>query len=123
MTRRGWVLFAVVAILWGVPYPLIKIAVEDASPAFVAWSRVTVGAAQTRAFASNRWGILVLAGIASLALVGLALSLVERVLDRLRSCFVGNFFRFGYAELHTGDIGGALVENLAHECSQPRDVD
>ena len=38
-------LFAAVSILWGVPYLLIKIAVEDASPAFVAWSRVTIGAA------------------------------------------------------------------------------
>lgn len=45
VTRRGWLLFAAVSIVWGVPYLFIKIAVEGASPAFVAWSRVTIGAA------------------------------------------------------------------------------
>jgi polyether ionophore transport system permease protein len=45
---------------------------------WVAWLSPLEWAAQTRAFASNRWGPLVLAGITSLALVGLALSLVER---------------------------------------------
>ena len=44
MTRRGQVLFAAVSILWGVPYLFMKMAVKDASPAFVAWSRVTIGA-------------------------------------------------------------------------------
>ncbi|MFI0356539.1 DMT family transporter [Actinomadura sp. 9N407] len=29
MTRRGWVLFALMSVLWGIPYLLIKVAVED----------------------------------------------------------------------------------------------
>jgi len=45
VTRRGWLLFVAVSILWGVPYLFIKIAVKEASPGFVAWSRVTIGAA------------------------------------------------------------------------------
>lgn len=45
MSRRGWVLFAAVSIIWGVPYLFIRIAVQSVSPAFVAWSRVTIGAA------------------------------------------------------------------------------
>lgn len=45
MTRRGWWLFAVVAVLWGLPYLLIRIAVQaDVAPVVVVWLR-TGGAA------------------------------------------------------------------------------
>jgi drug/metabolite transporter (DMT)-like permease len=46
VTARGWLLFAAVSVVWGVPYFFIKVAVEDGvPPAFVAWSRVAVAAA------------------------------------------------------------------------------
>jgi drug/metabolite transporter (DMT)-like permease len=46
VSRRGWVLFAVVSVVWGTPYLFIKIAVEGGvPPAFVAWSRIVMGAA------------------------------------------------------------------------------
>jgi drug/metabolite transporter (DMT)-like permease len=45
MTSRSWSLFAAVSILWGLPYLFIKVAVEELSPAFVTWGRVTIGAA------------------------------------------------------------------------------
>lgn len=45
VSRRSWIAFAVCSVLWGIPYFLIKIAVEDHSPAFVAWARVALGAA------------------------------------------------------------------------------
>ena len=44
MTTRGWALFAAVSVVWGVPYLFIKLAVEDLSPGFVAWSRVAMAA-------------------------------------------------------------------------------
>src|SRR3954464_2789819 len=45
MSARAWTCFAAVATLWGIPYLFIKVAVDDGvPPAFVAWSRVTVGA-------------------------------------------------------------------------------
>ena len=44
MTPRGWLLFAAVSVVWGVPYLFIKLAVEDLSPGFVAWSRVALAA-------------------------------------------------------------------------------
>jgi drug/metabolite transporter (DMT)-like permease len=44
MTARGWALFAAVSVVWGVPYMFIKLAVEDLSPGFVAWSRVALAA-------------------------------------------------------------------------------
>jgi drug/metabolite transporter (DMT)-like permease len=45
VSRRAWIAFATCSILWGVPYFLIKVAVEDHSPFFVAWARVALGAA------------------------------------------------------------------------------
>ena len=33
MTRRGWLLFSAMCLLWGMPYLLIKIAVEELTPA------------------------------------------------------------------------------------------
>ncbi|MFL6265754.1 MAG: EamA family transporter, partial [Actinomycetes bacterium] len=45
MTPRGWLLFAAVSVVWGVPYFFIKVAVEaGVPPGFVSWSRVTLGA-------------------------------------------------------------------------------
>jgi drug/metabolite transporter (DMT)-like permease len=38
-------LFAAMSVIWGVPYLFIKLAVEDLSPGFVAWSRVALAAA------------------------------------------------------------------------------
>jgi drug/metabolite transporter (DMT)-like permease len=45
VTRRAWIAFATCSVLWGIPYYLIKIAVEHTSPAFVAWARIALGAA------------------------------------------------------------------------------
>jgi drug/metabolite transporter (DMT)-like permease len=44
MTRRGWVLFIALGIIWGVPYLLIKVSVREVSPAFLVFVR-TGGAA------------------------------------------------------------------------------
>ncbi len=46
MSRRATFFFAGVALLWGVPYLFIEIAVEGgASPILVGWGRVAIGAA------------------------------------------------------------------------------
>jgi drug/metabolite transporter (DMT)-like permease len=58
MSRRGWAAFAAMSAIWGVPYLLIKIAVDDGvSPIFVAWGRVVIGAAILLALAA-RAGVL-----------------------------------------------------------------
>lgn len=44
MTRRGWLLFGVLGVIWGVPYLLIKIAVRDLDPAVVAFGRTFLAA-------------------------------------------------------------------------------
>jgi drug/metabolite transporter (DMT)-like permease len=61
MTRRAWVLFAAVSLLWGVPYLLIKVAVEELPPVTVVFTRVFLAAlvlwpvaARSRAFRGLR---------------------------------------------------------------------
>jgi drug/metabolite transporter (DMT)-like permease len=45
VTPRAWLLFAVCAAVWGVPYLFIKVAVDAGlSPAFVAWARIALAA-------------------------------------------------------------------------------
>jgi drug/metabolite transporter (DMT)-like permease len=44
VSRRGWVLFVVMGIIWGVPYLLIKVAVREVSPAFLVLVRTGGGA-------------------------------------------------------------------------------
>jgi len=43
MTRRGWLLFAALSLIWGIPYLLIKIAVTDVDPLIVAIGRTLIG--------------------------------------------------------------------------------
>ncbi len=45
MTRRGLVLFAVMAVVWGVPYLFIRVAVAEISPATLVFVRTSIGAA------------------------------------------------------------------------------
>jgi drug/metabolite transporter (DMT)-like permease len=44
MSWRAWTTFATLCAIWGIPYFLIKLALEDFSPAMVAWGRITLGA-------------------------------------------------------------------------------
>jgi drug/metabolite transporter (DMT)-like permease len=45
MSRRGWIAFAALSVIWGVPYLFIKIAVDDGiSPFFLSWARLVLGA-------------------------------------------------------------------------------
>jgi drug/metabolite transporter (DMT)-like permease len=45
MSRRAWIAFAAISVVWGVPYLLIRIAVRHGvTPPAVAWGRVTLAA-------------------------------------------------------------------------------
>lgn len=54
MTRRGWVLFASMCLLWGMPYLLIKIAVEELSPAQLVLLRTGIAALLLLPYAAAR---------------------------------------------------------------------
>lgn len=40
MSRRGWLLFSLVGVLWGVPYLFMKVAVEELSIAVIVFGRL-----------------------------------------------------------------------------------
>jgi drug/metabolite transporter (DMT)-like permease len=45
MSRKGWALFALVGVVWGVPYLFMKVAVEELSTPVIVFSRLLIGAA------------------------------------------------------------------------------
>ena len=51
MTRRGWLLFVALGVIWGVPYLFIKVAVTELDPVVVAFGRTALGAALLMPFA------------------------------------------------------------------------
>ncbi|MEA5456364.1 DMT family transporter [Sinomonas sp. JGH33] len=69
MTRRTWLLFIAMSLIWGVPYLLISEAVAQVSPAMVVFSRTAIGAVvlmpfawrQLRAVWEHRWPVLAFA--------------------------------------------------------------
>jgi len=51
MSRRAWGHFLLVGFLWGIPYLLMKVAVEDLPPAAIVAGRTAIGAAMLIPFA------------------------------------------------------------------------
>jgi drug/metabolite transporter (DMT)-like permease len=43
MTRRGWLLFGAMCLIWGIPYLLIKVAVRHLAPADLVFGRTLIG--------------------------------------------------------------------------------
>lgn len=100
MSTRAWALFAAVSVLWGIPYLLIKVALDGGlSPAFLAWVRVLLGAAVLAPYAWRARGLLRGRG-RRLA----AFSLVEIVLPALL---------IGYAEQLVSSSLAAIVISAA----------
>jgi len=57
MTRRGWVLFTAMSVIWGVPYLLIKVAVKHVDPPIIVFGRTAL-AAVVLLFVAARTGAL-----------------------------------------------------------------
>lgn len=54
MTARGWFLFSLMGVVWGIPYLMIKVAVEaPLSPSVVVFTRCALGAALLLPFAAR----------------------------------------------------------------------
>ena len=54
MTRRGWVLFLAIGVIWGLPYLLIRVSVRDVTPAFLVFVRTAGGALLLAPFVVRR---------------------------------------------------------------------
>src|SRR5207248_11725509 len=62
VSRRGWVLFGLMSVIWGVPYLLIKVADGGVSVPVLVFARVAIGSAVLLPLAIRRGQIRVLAG-------------------------------------------------------------
>lgn len=89
MSRRAWFAFAAMAVLWGLPYLFMRIAVAQVSPVFVSWSRLLIASVLLLPLAAQRgvlgtargrlpWLLLLAAFYQALAFT--MLPLAERVL-------------------------------------------
>lgn len=58
MTARGWFLFSLMGVVWGVPYLMIKVAVDEVSPSGVVFARCALGAALLLPFALRKGDLL-----------------------------------------------------------------
>jgi drug/metabolite transporter (DMT)-like permease len=95
VTRRGWLLFAAMALIWGIPYLLIKVAVTDLSPITLVFLRTAIGAVILVPLAAARgslrpllpwWKVLLVYTVVEVAVPWLLLSHAER---RLTSSLTG----------------------------------
>ncbi|HEY3922265.1 MAG TPA: DMT family transporter [Gaiellaceae bacterium] len=87
MTRRGWVLFLVMCVVWGVPYLMIRVAVREVSPATLVFLRSGAAALLLLPLAGARgelrlmlprWRPLLAFALVEIALPWLALASAER---------------------------------------------
>jgi drug/metabolite transporter (DMT)-like permease len=127
MSRRGLALFALMGVVWGIPYLLIKVAVTDLSPPTLVFVRTLIGAAILVPLAWRRgdlaplrrhWKIVVVYTIVEVAAPWLLLSHAEQ---RLPSSLTGLMvaavpligavlaWRTGGDRLDMRTVGGLLV--------------
>jgi len=57
MSRRGVLLFAAMSVIWGIPYLLIRVAVDELAPAVVVFGRSAIGALVLVPFALRNQGV------------------------------------------------------------------
>jgi drug/metabolite transporter (DMT)-like permease len=90
VSRRGWVLFAAMCVLWGIPYLLIKVAVAEVSVAVLVFARTALAALVLLPLAARRgavtvvrahWRALLVFAVVEIIGPWALLSDAERVLD------------------------------------------
>jgi drug/metabolite transporter (DMT)-like permease len=90
MSRRGWLMFAAMGVIWGVPYLLIKVAVGSLTPASLVFLRTATAALLLLPLAATRgqlrpllprWRPLMAFTVAELAVPWLLLSRAEQRLS------------------------------------------
>jgi drug/metabolite transporter (DMT)-like permease len=87
MSRRGWLLFAAMSVIWGLPYLLIKVAVESLTPVWLVFARTAIAVVLLVPVAAARgqlrpllprWKVLIAFAAVEVALPWLLLSSAEQ---------------------------------------------
>jgi drug/metabolite transporter (DMT)-like permease len=86
VTKRAWVLFAAMAVIWGIPYFLIRVAVKQLEPAVVVFGRTSMAAAVLLVLAGrtgairpalSRWRPVLIFAIVEMAIPWILLTTAE----------------------------------------------
>lgn len=87
MSRRGWLLFSAMAVIWGVPYFFIRVAVKELEPPVVVFGRTVLAAAALLLIARRsdsirpvlrRWRPVVAFAIVEMAIPWILLTTAEQ---------------------------------------------
>lgn len=97
MTRKGWLLFSAMSVIWGIPYLFIKIAVRELDPAVVVFARTGIAAVVLLPVAAHRG---VLHHLGKRWLVVAALACVQ---------IAGPFLLISYGEQHIASSLASLL--------------
>jgi drug/metabolite transporter (DMT)-like permease len=98
VNRRAWLLFLLVSVLWGVPYFLIKITIDEMSPMFVVAGRAAIAALVLLPVATARGTLSALRGRLGIVTVLAAMHII------------GPFLLITYGEVHiTSSLTGLLI--------------
>ena len=54
MSKRGWLLFAAMSVIWGIPYLLIKVSLRDLTPGTLVFARTAIAAVLLVPLAARR---------------------------------------------------------------------
>jgi drug/metabolite transporter (DMT)-like permease len=122
MSRRGWALFVAMGIIWGVPYLLIKIAVEDLSPSALVLARTSLATLLLLPIAAvrgqlrpllPRWRPLLVYTVVEICLPWILLGYAEQDLSSSLT---------GLLVAAVPLVGAVLVKVTGHEPMAPRRV-
>jgi drug/metabolite transporter (DMT)-like permease len=98
VTRRAWLLFVAISLLWGLPYFFIKVAIQELDPAVIVFVRVSLAALVLLPLALARGAFAYLRGRWRLIV---ALAVLEIVLP---------FLLIAWGEVHiTSSLTGLLI--------------
>jgi drug/metabolite transporter (DMT)-like permease len=98
VNRRAWLLFLLVSVLWGIPYFLIKVAIDDLSPMFVVAGRAAIAALVLLPAAYARGTLSALRGRLGIVAVLAAVHIIAP------------FLLITYGEVHiTSSLTGLLI--------------
>jgi drug/metabolite transporter (DMT)-like permease len=98
VSKRGWLLFAAMSVIWGIPYLLIKIALEGMPAPFIVFARTAIGAAVLLPVAMRR------------GMVGPALKQWRYIAAFAVLEIAGPWLLLGDAEQHmTSSLAGLLI--------------
>ena len=87
MTKRGWLLFSAMAMIWGIPYLLIRVAVKQLEPPVVVFGRTSLAAVVLLVLAGRagairpalrRWRPVVIFGVMEMAIPWILLTTAEQ---------------------------------------------